>query len=225
MINAFNVLKERSNRSVPVWQITSDSISKAEDFTPMETNDNSAKITIELLDEQPPSTMKVVIPSNQKGVRATHVSVVTFEPGVNSNLQFFISSTESLQSKLCYTQLTALLNESLIEEEEHLKKLPFEMFGERKFVLCSDVFNCLIRLKRYSYSEREVWLLSELKRELNFDYGQLTIAEQLNYMQNYNWFLLRTVSQTDNELFKRRMVDTLTSISEASRLAIENKKL
>lgn len=220
MSNALKLLEERVARSVSVWPITSETVSKTEDFTPMETSDASGKIVLELLDEQYPSKMKVVIPSQQKEVRCTHTKKVLFEAGVESNLQFFISPTNSLESKLCYPQLMAFLTESLSEEEEHesLKVLTFQVFGEEKFVLSIDVFLCLVRLKRYVYNEREFWLLVELQKELMFDWGKLTVTEQLNYIQNCDWFLLRTVSESNNELFKKKMVDCITSITEASRV-------
>lgn len=227
VINPGQVLKEREARSVSLWQITDESVSKAQDFTPMETDDNSSgKIVIELNEDgEYPSTLKVKIPTSQKGIVAKETLVALFEANVNSNLQFFISPSVTLELKLCYIQLVAFLTESTTTEDEHLCSLKTHTIGDQKFVLAKDVLLCLIRLKRHVYSDREICLITDLKRRLNFDYGTLSTNEKLTYLQNHTFYLMRNSEQMENELFKKLLSTTLTNITEASRVTRESNKI
>lgn len=226
-MDSARILKERAARK-QAWSNcgdkTSITVSMQEDFVPMETDDaTGGEVTIDLVNEEYPSTMKIRIPSSQKQISCTDSKKAMFEQGVDSSLQVFLSSRESKEYKLSLVQMMAVLT----EEQHHRSHsdLSTEVIGGHPFVLAKDAFWWLVKRERHTYTEREVWLITELRSLLMIDISKtLSHIEMLHYAQNHLWFMMRTALPSENELFKKKMLDVTTTLAEMSRLTRENKK-
>lgn len=219
MIEANTIMKQRMARASHITEITSETTSLKEDFQPMETS--SGQITLETADQDYPSTTHICVPKSEMGIRCNETMVCFFEEGVKSVLQLFVSPTQSIALKLCYVQLMAFLTETTSDEdyvELGIQTLSTETFGGQKFLMARETLMWFIQMERRVYTEREIYVITELQKRINIDYRSLPPMVQLNYVQNNLWYMMRNGTSNKDELLKKKMKELLVTMNEITRI-------
>lgn len=176
-------------------------------------------------DEDFPSTMSVLIPKSEKMIGSNEVIKQSFFEGVVSTCQLFLSQSASRNYKLHYEQAMAFLCEDTSDEtyvECGIRDIKKEYHGGHAFILAADLVDMFLKMQRYSYSKREIYLLSELRRKINHSFIGTSISaeQQLHITQNQLWYLMSSSLPQDAN-FKRKLAEHMTLMDTLTRLVLE----
>lgn len=220
MVDPNRAIRERLKRSIGIdCQSPAAKVPLVDDFTKIQ----GTELVISQEHEDYPSTMDVLVPESEKMIGSAVVLRHEFQGGIVSRLQLFLSQSVSEKYKLHYGQLMAFLLETTDDsyyEEFGIREITKELYGGHQFVLASDVLNMFHSMRTYSYNQREIWLISQLRAKTRHTYVKQSNEQKLHVAQNYLWYLLERQLPTD-EGFNKRATQLIDQIDTLARLASE----